>query len=431
LYRGYNNERRKNIMRSKPILVLAAVVAVAVLASWANAAPIAGTVKFGYTGALTGPAAQWGNTGLQGVTLWADDVNARGGIEVAGKRYKVEVIAVDDKAMPSEVLKATRKLVFEDKVSAVSNFLFCDAAAPFCTQQKILQFGIVANTLRPEWPYQICAGNSDPEFQPTTIMYAIQKLFPKVKTMAITSQDTEDGSRWRKWYSIGADLAGVRTTYNKAFAEDTIDFAPIVSAMLATKPDLLCWDGSYMGFNALLTEQAYQQGFQGPIVASSADVEILLSKVPSDWLEGKYITSFPDWDDPALGKKANAFWSTGRSKWGKIANGIGMFIDQCGYWEQGSKLAGSFDPVRVRNAILNADELQSTYGPASAKWYANYSKKLYGISNYILPKKWPVNVIRGGKGVVDGWIDYEAWFNKYGDRLMRRLSEEGLLRSAQ
>lgn len=387
------------------------------------------TVKFGYTGPLTGPAAMWGIGGLRGLEIWVDRVNDKGGLQVGGEGYKVEVIALDGKAMPSEVLKLTRKLVLEDEVAVVSNFLFGDVAAPFCTENKMLQFTIEGHNLHPDWPYLICAGNADPEYMAPTVMFTKEVLFPEIESIAICSQDTESGAIWRTWYAAQAKIMGMEITYEKAFSEDTLDFAPIVSAMLATNPDALCWDGSYPDFNALLTEQAYIQGFnEGPIISSSHDKDATLAKVPANWLGRRFISSYPGWDDPEMGEVANSVYAEYESRHGEGAwqCDAGIIYDQASYWGEAVEMADSFDSTVVRDTLLSS-ELYSCFGNGPASTW--YGEEIYGIANYILPKRWPIAVFHGeeNRDAVGAWADMGAWWDQYGEGLMEVLEEQGQL----
>ena len=46
---------------------------------------------------LSGPAAMWGKAMNQGVELAADEFNAKGGLKVGNTRYKIKILAEDDK----------------------------------------------------------------------------------------------------------------------------------------------------------------------------------------------------------------------------------------------------------------------------------------------------------------------------------------------
>jgi len=59
-------------------------------------ASAADTVKIGFLAPLTGDVAAWGAPGLYGCQIWAEWVNAAGGVNIAGKPHMVEFVAFDD-----------------------------------------------------------------------------------------------------------------------------------------------------------------------------------------------------------------------------------------------------------------------------------------------------------------------------------------------
>lgn len=68
----------------------------------------------------TGTYAIEGKSTKRGYDMWADAVNARGGIDVAGTKRKVKIIYYDDESDPETAVKLIQRLISEDKV----DFLF-------------------------------------------------------------------------------------------------------------------------------------------------------------------------------------------------------------------------------------------------------------------------------------------------------------------
>ena len=54
------------------------------------------TVKIGFLAPLTGEVAAWGLPGLYGCEIWAEKVNAAGGINIGGEAHKVEFVSYDN-----------------------------------------------------------------------------------------------------------------------------------------------------------------------------------------------------------------------------------------------------------------------------------------------------------------------------------------------
>ena len=53
-------------------------------------------VKIGFLAPLTGAVAAWGKPGLDGCQIWADWVNAAGGVKIGDEAHKIEFVAYDD-----------------------------------------------------------------------------------------------------------------------------------------------------------------------------------------------------------------------------------------------------------------------------------------------------------------------------------------------
>ncbi len=77
------------------------------------------TVKIGAAVSLTGNFAREGNLLKNGYAYWEKLINEAGGIDVAGKKTKVEVIYYDDESKPQSSARLTEKLITEDNVKFI------------------------------------------------------------------------------------------------------------------------------------------------------------------------------------------------------------------------------------------------------------------------------------------------------------------------
>lgn len=104
-------------MKKRVFLKLSASAALALAIGSVQAAE---TLKIGAvapkTGGLAGGAVVsfWPN-----VKLWAHDVNTRGGLDVGGTKYMVEIIEYDDQTNPGETIKAVQRLATQDKADFI------------------------------------------------------------------------------------------------------------------------------------------------------------------------------------------------------------------------------------------------------------------------------------------------------------------------
>ena len=97
-------------------IVGALAVSALAAAAWASPAAAA-EVKIGYSIAKTGLFAPAAPSQINAYNLWAEQVNARGGLDIGGKeRRKVTLIQYDDQSNPGNAVKIYEKLITQDKV---------------------------------------------------------------------------------------------------------------------------------------------------------------------------------------------------------------------------------------------------------------------------------------------------------------------------
>jgi branched-chain amino acid transport system substrate-binding protein len=206
----------------------------------------------------------------------------------------------------------------------------------------------------------------------------------------------------------------------------TTDFAPIVTAMLATNPDILCFDTAYPDFVNLLTEQAYQQGFKGAFVSCTLDnYPLIMEKTSKEFLEG-FVFQFPDFDDPALNEpqinfqNANQFYATYNERYPGTWNAVSWeYAAKLELWKRGVEKAGSIEPMAVLAAMKEGGKGDHPFGPAV--WWG---KDLYGIDNALVGA-WPVVQMRDGKAVIAEFRDIPTWWEKNKDVMIRHLEDLG------
>ena len=95
---------------------LGALAAVAIAPAFAQDAP----VRIGYAISRTGPFAPGAQiTQEPNYIMWAEQVNAAGGLNVKGKKRKIELIGFDDRSEPETMVRTYEKLMASDKVDLI------------------------------------------------------------------------------------------------------------------------------------------------------------------------------------------------------------------------------------------------------------------------------------------------------------------------
>ncbi len=220
--------------------VITAALAAAPAPTSAEDAP---PIKIGLSMAQTGPLAPNGKQALLGAQIWADEVNAKGGL--LGR--KVELISYDDQSNPATVPGIYTKLLDVDKVDLVVGPYATNMVAPALpvVMQKGKTFiGLFALDANAEFHYpkyfSMLGTGPTPRRSFTEGFFQVAAAQqPKPQTVALAAEDAEfarnacDGAR------ENVKAYGFKLVYDKTFPPGTTDFSPIVRALQAANADLV------------------------------------------------------------------------------------------------------------------------------------------------------------------------------------------------
>ncbi|HLB06748.1 MAG TPA: ABC transporter substrate-binding protein [Alphaproteobacteria bacterium] len=386
-----------------------------------------GVVKVGVITPMTGDVAGWGLPALHGAEIWAETVNARGGLTVGGDSYKVEILGWDDEFLAAKALTGAKKLVDEDGVSFIVMLgsTPVKAVQPYFNQNEMISVTTVASDLSPDSPFLLSTGESHPFYIPTSVDWMAQND-PSLKKVAILAQDDELGIPSVVTYKLAFDLNGVEVVHENLFPIETLDFAPIISAALAAKPDLLCFDTSYPDFMNLMIEEAYLQGFRGKMISVTLDnYDRLIEKTSKEFLEG-FVFLFPDFDDSRMAESdinfedaAGYYRLYNERHPGTWSAQSWTYSAMLQVWKAGVEAAQSINPPDVLAALKGMNPAPHIFGPA--KWWG---KDVFGIDN-VLIGHWPVVQMQNGKAKFVAMGDVAGWLDKNQDELIKRLKDVG------
>ena len=390
------------------------------------------TVNIGFLGALSGPDAGWGLPGLTGNQMYVDEVNAAGGLDVCGTKYKLNMVTFDDEATGSKALQGAKQLVLEHDVKFISAIGGnpADATHPFLTQKKVVYASLISTDIKPDRPYLIAGGDVTPRIDMMRPFYHKTKN-PKLKRWAVLSQDDSIGLSSQAW-EVGSALAdGWEVVYDEHYSLDTVDFAPIVTAVLATKPDVVSLNLSYPDFVVSIIEQLSVQGYKGEISANYLDSESILTKVPTAYMEGA-VDSFPLFNDPhwAMDSPQRKFYEEWTKRYGPggpddVKRGItGIDWDHVimlKVWAQGVKLACSFEAEKVVEALQGAKSIDTLLGAG-----AFTGAEMWGLNNMISTPV-PVNEHRDGVKRIQKVLDFAEWFEPRKEKIIAHVRTKGMM----
>lgn len=383
-------------------------------------------VKIGFLAPLTGAVAAWGKPGLDGCKIWADWINAAGGIKAGDDTYKVEFVAYDEEYDAGKARTGATKLIKEDGVK----FIMMLGGDPWPGVQEIAaKEGMLVSTLlpsdlRPDTKTLVAPCEVHPIYNVTGVEWLAANK-PDLKTAVICAQDDSLGKPSVATYLAAFEAAGIEVIDEPLFFDPaTTDFAPVMTKLLAKNPAIICLDTCYADYVHPLCEQAFQQGFKGQLTSCTADFyQKIIDKTSKEFMEG-FIFQFPDFDDPALNDKRvnfvkpNEFYAEyakryGAQEWSAVSWEYASVMD---LWADAASRAGSVEPDAVLAAMKAGGKGKHAFG--EAEWWGN---ELFGIDNALVGN-WPVVVIENGKAVIKEYRSIPEWWGKNKDLMIKHMT---------
>ncbi len=225
------------------------------------------TVTIGWTGPLSGGAALYGKNTLTGLEMAAKEINDSGGFEVGGKKYKIDVVALDDKYAPSEAAVNAKRLRSQYKAAVV----FCPHSGGNFAMQAFNEqdgFIVAAYTSVPQMTER---GNKltlriPPSFAGYLPPFIKTEMDAFGKKLGMAGADHDYAKAWAALMTPAWKQAGgtVVTENPMSYNKDT-DFYSGVSRVIAAKPDVMFIGGASEP-TALVAKQARELGFQGGFI---------------------------------------------------------------------------------------------------------------------------------------------------------------------
>jgi branched-chain amino acid transport system substrate-binding protein len=237
------------------------------------------TLRIGVISPLTGGAAPWGNAMAEAARQAASDANAKGGLKIGDKTYTVEVFAYDDQYKAADAVAAYNRLTTQDGVRFMGVLASASTLALRDTVEAdkniMLTSSGIEKSVDPKSRYIFRMLSILREFVPATIRWV--KDNQKERKVAILNPNDESG-----WYSTEISKTnyvkyGFDVVSSELFERSLKDFAPLLTRVLATNPEIIELASVPPATAGLIVRQARELGYKGIFVkdAGSAVKEIV------------------------------------------------------------------------------------------------------------------------------------------------------------
>ena len=264
------------------------------LRALAQGAPI----KIGTLTPLTGAGGPYGPVMVKTVKAVVDQVNAAGG--VLGR--KIEVVSEDDQTNPEAGVRAARKLIDVDKVSAILGTwasAVTTAVAPLCWESKTFLATVSGADSITQLPHQGYLIRTQPnttlqgrKFGEFTVAQGAKRVFFLAPQTPFTKSQFD--------YITEAVKKGGGETAILIYDDKKPAYRTEIDEMLRFKPDAVIF-GGYTPDTTVLLKDLFRSGYSGLKVAFGYAVnQKLVESVPAEVVEKTYTIS----PSPAEGSKA-------------------------------------------------------------------------------------------------------------------------------
>ncbi|MBK9362828.1 MAG: amino acid ABC transporter substrate-binding protein [Rubrivivax sp.] len=274
-------------------------------------------VRIGYTMSRTGPWTGGAQTSQEpGYLLWAEQVNAAGGLNVKGSKRPIELVSSDDRSDMETVVRTYEKLMGSDKVDLVlppwgsgANFAVAPIAnrfgypflAPTALSRRLIEMKLPYFFLMLQQPKPMCEALVD-------LLKA-----SGAKTMAVLYTDELFGLENYAALKVALQGSGISLLEEKSFPTGAKDLSPVLRSIKDKNPD------AFVGFTyppdtILASRQSKEIGFNPKFFYTSVGTAFpLYRNVMQAGTEG--VLGMGSWNSKS-GAGAKAFFDAHVKKFG-------------------------------------------------------------------------------------------------------------------
>lgn len=278
---------RRGILKTMAFTAIA--TASLALAGVTDASAANKTLKIGFVGVTSGPAAAWGISNVRSMQTRAAWINETGGVKIGDTTYNVDIVTFDDQKDPKRAIAGMEKMAQEGIHYVVGPNVDDGAAAvrPVAEQNNIMYFPYAF----PKSLYVKPASNAIlgmvANYQSGPAIYKYLKEHKGVKKIAFVCANESDPLSQRDGgvaaaKALGLDIVSSNVTYQV----DTTDFTPVLTPVMGKKPDLLVLSGVAPANAPQLIRSARELGYKGLISTETAQDAAVLKEGAGDLANG-------------------------------------------------------------------------------------------------------------------------------------------------
>ncbi len=342
--------------------VLALVMALSLcVVGCGGAAPEKDKIVIGAARPVSGPLAQIGDFAMGPImTMWSEEVNAAGGLDVAGKKMPVELKIYDDTSDLGTSIRLIEKLILEDKVDFLfpnCSTAFLYASAPLANKYKYVYLGAeggctTLTDMLPELPYVFGVLNYSDYYQIPVLAEVLAAQ--GVKTAAIIYINDLHGVEYYHTSLSEFMKVGIQIVMAEAVPPYAEDVELVLKAARDSGADALC-AYVYPPTTIAVPGQAAAIGYnpKAMVLGPGVNFEFFKDIYGAEMLEGLIgFGAFNKKSSPALSEWIDKFvarFGLGAMDWW----GGAFYYAALECFGQAIEKAGSLDNTKVRDVMAS------------------------------------------------------------------------------
>jgi branched-chain amino acid transport system substrate-binding protein len=360
----------------------------------------ADTLKIGLIAPLTGGGAPWGIAEQQAAKILAAEVNAKGGLEVGGKTYQVEVIAYDDQYKAADAVAAYNRLTNND---GVRYMIILSTPSTLALKERIQEDGVFALTssgtqkaVDANDKYLVRALSILADYVPPFVAWMKEHI--KERRIAIVDPNDESGWEANRIAEAAYKANGFQIVDEELFERTQKDFAPLMTRILGMGVDIIELASTPPATAGLIARQTRDLGFKGIFIKGGGPApKDIVAAAGKDAAEGMYNLLYVDVGTDGYKRLAAEY----RKAIGQEPNEmIVTFYDAANVLLRAIQKGGDVnDPAKARAAVAQVLPMPSVQGEPLA--YGGMTTS--GTLNQVLTVGF-VGVIKNGEPVIVGKI---------------------------
>jgi branched-chain amino acid transport system substrate-binding protein len=332
------------------------------------------TLKIGSLSPLTGPYAADGNDIKQGILTAIEVFMEDGGIPGFDN---IELSAQDTACDPRQSVAAANKLLNEGVKGVIG--AYCSSATipasevldedsiimitPASTNEKVTERGL-------KYMFRTCGRDDDQ----SKAAGAFMADYLKAKSLFLVDDKTTYSQGLADNVAKEAAAKGIEVLAHEHVNQGDKDFSAILTKVKTMNPNVFYVSLQNSASGALMMIQAKRMGIESAIITQDAVYHPQLLEVGKEAVEGIYLTyGSVDKETPAYQR----FMTKYEPKYGQPGSYSSYAYDSAMAYFMAVKAAGTTDPDKVREAILNLDV-------AGASKHLKYKENGDSGSNYII-----------------------------------------------